>query len=366
MHNHFVGKMPIFRRMFFTKWFSTRNKMSAFSDSNLSISEDVLFALHCKRPPCRLQVGSIMKSVMDDLSPNEWDVLYEERKINEDGVYKVVLCSKKHNIILSLSGLNGSIGNCHLLYDDYIKCADIVNVLNKHISIVKEEKNKVSLILQNGNDLYTEKFEVKNEDFNIPLHYGFDFVPIYNTLLSNLNEFNTGGIALLHGIPGSGKTHLIKNIIANIKKDVLILPPYMTEQLSSPSIIPFLLRFKDSVLVIEDAERVIMDRNNGGSISGISNLLNISDGILGDCLNLKIIATFNSDKSKIDSALLRKGRLIVEHKFDKLSVECSQKLATHLGKDIIVNSPMTLAEIYNTEKHFIVTESRPSIGFNKN
>ena len=58
----------------------------------------------------------------------------------------------------------------------------------------------------------------------------------------------------------------------------------------------------------EDAEKVIGDRQNSGSSVGVSNLLNLSDGILGDILNIHVIATFNMDKERIDSALLRKGR----------------------------------------------------------
>ena len=43
----------------------------------------------------------------------------------------------------------------------------------------------------------------------------------------------------------------------------------------------------NSVLIIEDAENVIMDRklNNSGSVS--RNLLNISDGLLADFLNVQ-------------------------------------------------------------------------------
>jgi SpoVK/Ycf46/Vps4 family AAA+-type ATPase len=104
----------------------------------------------------------------------------------------------------------------------------------------------------------------------------------------------------------------------------------MAEMLSEPSIIPFLMKHKNSVLVIEDAERVISERQGNGSSAGVSNILNLTDGILGDCLNIQIIATFNMARERIDSALLRKGRLVAEHKFDKLTIEESNLLLLHL------------------------------------
>ena len=42
----------------------------------------------------------------------------------------------------------------------------------------------------------------------------------------------------------------------------------------------------------------------------MSDLLNISDGLLADFLHVQVICTFNHPLSMVDSALLRKGRLI--------------------------------------------------------
>lgn len=138
----------------------------------------------------------------------------------------------------------------------------------------------------------------------------------------------------------------------------------MAEMLSDPSIIPFLMNHKNSILIIEDAERVISDRQTNGSAAGVSNILNLTDGILGDCLNIQIIATFNMDRERIDPALLRKGRLVAEHKFDKLTIEESNKLLKHIGKDIIVNEPMCLADIYNIDTDYIrTTTNTKKIGF---
>ena len=102
-----------------------------------------------------------------------------------------------------------------------------------------------------------------------------------------------------------------------------------------------------------------------GGANGVSNILNITDGILSDILNIQIVATFNMDKAKIDSALLRKGRLIAEHKFDALGVEDANNLLKHLGKDADATKPVTLTEIYNVEEAEYKSEDKYSpIGFN--
>ena len=136
----------------------------------------------------------------------------------------------------------------------------------------------------------------------------------------------------------------------------------MAEMLSEPSIIPFLMDHKNSILIIEDAERVIADREGNGSPAGVSNILNLTDGILGDCLNIQILATFNMKREKIDQALLRKGRLIAEHKFEKLNVEDSNKLLKFLKKEHEVNEAMSLADIYNIDTELIKTSNKSKIG----
>jgi hypothetical protein len=113
----------------------------------------------------------------------------------------------------------------------------------------------------------------------------------------------------------------------------------------NPEFMELLIDNPNSVVVIEDAEKVIMDRKFGNS--SVSNLLNLSDGLLADCLNIQLICSFNSELSAIDNALLRKGRLIAKYEFKQLPIEKAQKLSSHLGYDKIINRPMTIAEIAN-------------------
>jgi SpoVK/Ycf46/Vps4 family AAA+-type ATPase len=111
------------------------------------------------------------------------------------------------------------------------------------------------------------------------------------------------------------------------------------------------MQHPNSILIIEDAENIIRDRQQENFVSNqaVANLLNLSDGLLGDAMHQQIICTFNCDVQGIDPALLREGRLVIEHKFDKLSAEHARRLCVELGipdnvKDI--HESTSLAEIY--------------------
>jgi ATP-dependent 26S proteasome regulatory subunit len=139
----------------------------------------------------------------------------------------------------------------------------------------------------------------------------------------------------------------------------------MVEQITDPSFIPFLMNNNDSVLIIEDAEPALHKRSNHERTSAVSNILNLTDGLLSDCLNISIVCTFNTVSKDIDDALLRKGRLLMNYNFQHLNVEKSKNLLKKLGQDIEVTKPMTLAEIYYHDKDNHVETLNPTkkLGF---
>jgi len=97
--------------------------------------------------------------------------------------------------------------------------------------------------------------------------------------------------------------------------------------------------------------------------SPVSALLNIADGLLSDCLNIQIICSFNTDISKIDNALLRKGRLIARYEFKELSADKAQNLSNKLGFGSTIKEPMLLADIYNQNEQDYANQKTKQIGF---
>jgi hypothetical protein len=206
-------------------------------------------------------------------------------------------------------------------------------------------------------DFYIKKnYDIKNGD----LHYGEGFTHFHERLLSRLKE-DSKGLILFHGAPGTGKTYYIRSLIKDLLslgKYVIYLPPNMVDSMVDPNMMNFLSTTvmekseenKSCVLLLEDAEPLLVSRKTETRSAGITNILNVTDGLLNDMLSIQVIATFNTDLSNIDEALLRPERLIARKEFKKLRIEDSKKLAEFLKIDKEITSEMTLAEIYSVSQ----------------
>jgi SpoVK/Ycf46/Vps4 family AAA+-type ATPase len=223
---------------------------------------------------------------------------------------------------------------------------------------------EINLICQGKSGLYLKGIEVKKTRLDVSLCYNDDFLTVDSTIRKRLNRKGDKGIVLLHGLPGTGKTSYLRYLVGKIKKRVLFIPPEIASRISNPELVQLLIAYPESVLVIEDAENIIMQRQAGFD-SSVSNLLNISDGLLSDFLNVQIICTFNSAISTVDEALLRKGRLIARYEFGKLSVAKAQQLSRHMGHDADIRVPMTIAEIANQHEVPAQQPARRLIGFRR-
>ena len=230
---------------------------------------------------------------------------------------------------------------------------------------VKKEKQKpeICLLVETKNGFDTLAFPIKKPRLHVEDNYNDDFKEIHQNIVKRLSAKNDKGLVLLHGKPGTGKTSYIRYLISILKKNVIFLPPNLSGAMTNPNLMMILIENANSIFVIEDAENIIIDREKDGR-SPVSALLNISDGLLSDCLNIQVICSFNTDISKIDSALMRKGRLIAKYEFKELATEKAQALSDKLSFNTTICKPMTLTEIYNqNEPGFEYKKQRNPIGF---
>jgi len=242
---------------------------------------------------------------------------------------------------------------------------EVENVIKSCIES-EEVKSEINLICKYDNGgLGLNSFEIPKLNLDLHLNYNDDFMEIDQIIKTRLSKPKDKGIVLLHGLPGTGKTNYIRHLLTAINKKMIYLPPDLAFEIGSPGFLSFLTDNPDSILIIEDAENVVMKRT-GGSNGAISNLLNLCDGLLSDCLNIQVICSFNTDISKIDEALMRKGRMIADYEFKKLTVTKAQLLSDSLGFSKLITEEMSVSEIYNqNDKEFSTTEHR-LIGFARN
>ena len=91
--------------------------------------------------------------------------------------------------------------------------------------------------------------------------------------------------------------------------------------------------------------------------------MQLTDGLFSDYLKIKVICTFNTDVSKVDPALFRKGRMIASYQFGLLT---SDKVAA-LSKEFDIDKiePMTLGDAINYKDRMFEQKSNQKIGFRK-
>ncbi len=262
--------------------------------------------------------------------------------------------------------LEFSDGYCEILHDSANKLLieELIGFLRQFKERQRRKPLEINLIVRSNNYLELKTMEIKRTKLYLDLFYEDDFKAVDAHVRKRLNQKDDKGIVLLHGVPGSGKTTYLRHLIGKIKKKVLFLSPNIAGCLTDPDFIDLLIDNPNSVVIIEDAENVIMDRRTNPH-SSVSNLLNISDGLLADFLNVQLICTFNNSVTMIDSALMRKGRLIARYEFGKLSVAKAQRLSNHLGFDTLIKQPVTIAEITNPGEQVSQHQQVQTIGFRR-
>lgn len=321
----------------------------------------------------QIDVASSYKLITSRQKDNA-DEFGETVLVAKDNSGYVLLCSIMvgYNDVTRVVFLSKKSDNMNKIISDLSKKFD--TLYGEHKVKVKT-RPCFNIIVQDSDGLGIREFDVAElgslEGF-IENNYNDDFKPVNDLIVTKLKESNKG-ITLLHGTPGTGKTNYIR-YLANMVTDkrLIYIPPEMTNVLASPQFIGFVMDNDKSIFIVEDAENVLMTREAGAS-SAVTNILNMSDGIIGDAVQCQFVCTFNCDYTEIDSALKRKGRLNAAYNFGALTRDKAQTLINKLygfnGDDTpkyVASDNMTLAQIYNLkEEDFsgVVNVKKNAIGF---
>lgn len=236
---------------------------------------------------------------------------------------------------------------------------DIDKVLKFLNKLEKDSASKVMVIIKSRFGFELSACDLTILDLDLSTMYNDDFIKTSDHIVSKLKTENKG-IVMLHGDPGTGKTNYIKWLTSQVDKKFLFIPNNLIGEIIDPSFISFMMGYPNSVLILEDCEGYIKERGVQER-DVVSSILNISDGILSDVLKFQIICTFNSKLTAIDTALLRKGRLIANYEFKELELQKVIKLSEKLGINVPENK--TLASIFNSVDNFGNDNEKKKIGF---
>jgi hypothetical protein len=210
--------------------------------------------------------------------------------------------------------------------------------------------------------IYDKTINLK-DDLSCPALYPED---IPEKEMIEFLKSDESGIIILHGVPGGGKSTYIKHLILEY--------PEILFHLVDGGTVDKLDQFKKAIIensvsrkiigrtdqdkrkhkayIIEDCEKILAPRNGIQCNAGMSDLLNLSDGIIGDLSGCKFILTFNSGEN-IDPAVLRKGRTKFMYEFKPITGPRLEELRKLAGiKELRPRDKekgLTLAEIFNYE-----------------
>lgn len=238
--------------------------------------------------------------------------------------------------------------------------SDVIDrYLKKYLS--KSNKSKCYIIVKDP-DMYLKDFSIElKSDLDFDL-YNEGFESVHKNIVESLNT-DRNGLYLLYGAPGTGKTTYIRHLIkecASERRKFVYVPSNLFGDFTNPSLVPFLMDHKGCVFIIEDCESLVTVEN-GVRSAELTDLLNMTDGLLADALDIKIICTFNIDDGKIDDALLRPGRCRCRYEFDLLDVDRANKVAGKFGLEK-VSKDISLADLFNSGDSFSSNKKR-KIGF---
>lgn len=280
------------------------------------------------------------------------------------------------------------------VHKDMIYVVGSMNILHKEEELPKHIRDivescilatkkfpTVSIISRDQGGFFLNEVKINtNISHELDSHYGTGFSKFHDLLINKLVDTNKG-LTLLHGEPGTGKSSYIRKLIYDLmektNKKILIIPNNLISCLLDPEFNTFLLESveteeyeefesdfleeeqeesdkisKGMIMILEDAESVLLKRDTFGDSQGTSNILNMTSGLLNDIFGIQIIATYNTDDKNIDPAIQRSQRMVAKRIFKKLNLEDSKNLGLHIGLDeeVIereITKEMTVAEVYS-------------------
>jgi hypothetical protein len=177
-----------------------------------------------------------------------------------------------------------------------------------------------------------------------------------------------GRLLLWHGLPGCGKTWALRALASEWQEWCKLRYVSDPERLFDNS--SYLLevihmrpgaRDQDDrwqLVVLEDTGELLTADAKEQTGQGLSRLLNVADGLLGESSQALFLLTTNEDLRTVHPAVARPGRCAHLLEFDAFPADEANRWLAANGCDVSVATPTTLAELFAVRDGVDVTAAR--------
>lgn len=202
-----------------------------------------------------------------------------------------------------------------------------------------------------------------------------------------LNEFEAtsgGKLILWHGEPGTGKTYALRALCQAWRSwctvEYIMDPEVLLG--SSPGYLASMILHNDDdddevatqkwkLLIMEDTGELLTENAHVNAGQGLSRLLNVVDGFIGQGLRVLVLITTNQKFNALHPAVSREGRCAASIKFDDLNLNEVDEFfkANNAERPSLLKNTYSLAELYSLLKKesmprdMVTKKKSNSIGF---
>lgn len=174
-----------------------------------------------------------------------------------------------------------------------------------------------------------------------------------------LNSCPDERMILWHGPAGTGKTYALRALVNEWQPwcDAAFITDPERFVGGSPTYLFQVANFnsgrtasearrRSKLLILEDAGELMTKEARTITGQGLSRLLNLTDGLMGQGLNVMVLITTNEPLSTMHPAVVRPGRCLCEIEFGPLSTEMANRWLHEHGSTATVKEPTPVAQLY--------------------
>ena len=195
-------------------------------------------------------------------------------------------------------------------------------------------------------------YSARGDQISVPLNYRPAIKSAYPWLTKSIDDYiddylnSQASVLILIGLPGTGKTTFIKNMIHRSGADAKVA--YDEKVMMDDNLFAGFVDDDCRFLIMEDADAFLQSRTDGNTM--MHKFLNVSDGLVS-AADKKLVFSTNLPKiTDIDPALMRPGRCFDVVEFRPLTRAEAKAVVAETGSGIVPDKDaITLAEIFSQQ-----------------